>query len=77
MAAGALAHSRAQVSVAVTGVAGPTGGSAAKPVGTVWFGFGVGGQVHTETLRFAGDRAAVRAATVAHARARLLQLLNT
>jgi len=76
MAAGALAHSRAQAAVAVTGVAGPTGGSAEKPVGTVWFGFAVGGQVHTETQRFAGDRAAVRAATVAHARQRLLALLE-
>jgi nicotinamide-nucleotide amidase len=46
MASGAVARSRAQVSVAVTGVAGPTGGSAAKPVGTVWFGFQVGGPAH-------------------------------
>lgn len=76
MAAGALAHSRAQAAVAVTGVAGPTGGSAEKPVGTVWFGFAVGGQVRTETRRFAGDRAAVRAATVAHARLKLLELLG-
>jgi nicotinamide-nucleotide amidase len=67
MAAGAVARSHAQVSVAVTGVAGPTGGSAEKPVGTVWFGFSVGGALTSETLRFDGDRAAVRAATVAHA----------
>jgi nicotinamide-nucleotide amidase len=67
MAFGAVRHSRAQVSVAVTGVAGPTGGSAEKPVGTVWFGFSVGGVLTSETLRFDGDRAAVRAATVAHA----------
>ncbi|WP_198972678.1 CinA family protein [Xylophilus sp. ASV27] len=76
MAAGALAHSRAQAAVAVTGVAGPTGGSAEKPVGTVCFGFAVDGQVRTETRRFAGDRAAVRAATVAHARLKLLELLG-
>ncbi|MEO5738263.1 MAG: CinA family protein, partial [Variovorax sp.] len=63
MAEGAVAHSRAQVSVAVTGVAGPTGGSADKPVGTVWFGWSVDGEVRTERRRFAGDRAAVRAAT--------------
>lgn len=75
MAEGALQHSLAQVAVAVTGIAGPTGGSPGKPVGTVWFGFAVAGQVHTETRHFAGDRAAVRAATVAHALQRLLQLL--
>ncbi|WP_411885683.1 CinA family protein [Polaromonas sp. YR568] len=75
MASGAIKHSRAQVSVAVTGVAGPTGGSAAKPVGTVWFGFSVGGQLSSEMKRFDGDRAAVRGATVQHALTRLLELL--
>ncbi len=76
MAFGAIRHSAAQVSVAVTGVAGPTGGSAAKPVGTVWFGFSVQGQLTSEMQCFAGDRAAVRLATVHHALKRLLQLLN-
>ena len=76
MAEGALAHSRAQVAVAVTGVAGPTGGSPAKPVGTVWFGFALPGQVVTEKCHFEGDRAAVRQATVRHALNRLLALLN-
>ena len=76
MAAGALAHSRAQVSVAVTGVAGPTGGSPEKPVGTVWFGWSVGGQVRTERRRFEGDRAAVRAATVHYALQTLVGLLG-
>ncbi len=76
MAAGAVARSQAQVSVAVTGVAGPTGGSAAKPVGTVWFAWSVGGVVSSEVQRFAGDRAAVRAATVAHALAQLLVRLG-
>ena len=75
MAEGALAHSKAQVAVAVTGVAGPTGGSPSKPVGTVWFGFAVPGQRITEKQHFEGDRAAVRAATVHHAFTRLLQLL--
>lgn len=74
MAEGALVHSRAQVSVAVTGIAGPTGGSAAKPVGTVWFGWCVQGQVTSEVRRFDGDRAAVRAAAVRHALRRLLAL---
>lgn len=76
MAFGAIRHSHAQVSVAVTGVAGPTGGSAEKPVGTVWFGFQVDGQLTSETRRFAGDRAAVREATVRHALTRLLELIS-
>ncbi|MCW5651407.1 MAG: CinA family protein [Ramlibacter sp.] len=76
MAFGAVRHSQAQVSVAVTGVAGPTGGSPDKPVGTVWFGFSVNGQLTSEMRRFDGDRAAVRAATVAHALQRLVQLLG-
>jgi nicotinamide-nucleotide amidase len=76
MAFGAVRHSLAQVSVAVTGVAGPTGGSAQKPVGTVWFGYHVDGRLTSETQRFAGDRAAVREATVRHALARLLVLLS-
>lgn len=76
MATGALSHSLAQVAVAVTGVAGPTGGSPAKPVGTVWFGFALPGHVSTEKCHFAGDRAAVRAATVRHAFSRLVELLD-
>jgi nicotinamide-nucleotide amidase len=64
MAFGAVRHSSARVSVAVTGIAGPTGGSEQKPVGTVWFGFMVDGLLSSETRRFDGDRAAVRAATV-------------
>ncbi|MBA4330217.1 MAG: damage-inducible protein CinA [Polaromonas sp.] len=76
MVQGAITHSRAQVAVAVTGVAGPSGGSRAKPVGTVWFGFIVDGQPCSELQRFDGDRAAVRAATVQHALQRLVQLLS-
>ena len=74
MAEGAVRHARAQLAVAVTGVAGPGGGSAAKPVGTVWFGWALPGATHTEVMRFDGDRAAVRAATVHHALAQLLAL---
>jgi len=76
MAAGALAHSPAQVSVAVTGVAGPAGGSAEKPVGTVWFGWSVQGQLRSERRRFDGDRAAVRAATVHYALQTLIHLIR-
>ncbi len=76
MVRGALAHSHAQVAVAVTGVAGPSGGSAAKPVGTVWFGFAAPGWLLSETMLFLGDRAAVRQATVHHALAGLIKLLG-
>lgn len=74
MAFGAVRHSLAQAAVAVTGVAGPTGGSPAKPVGTVWFGFQVDGRLVSEMRLFPGDRAAVREATVLHALTRLIEL---
>jgi len=77
MAAGAMAHSPAQLAVAVTGVAGPTGGSAEKPVGTVWFGWATPAGVFTEHQRFDGDRAAVRQATVQHALSGLLQRISS
>ena len=83
MAAGAISHSKAQVAVAVTGVAGPAGGTAAKPVGTVWFAFarsvalpGSSPGLVSEVRRFDGDRAAVRTATVQHALRRLVELLQ-
>ncbi len=75
MAQGALHHSAAQVALAITGVAGPGGGSAAKPVGTVWFAFAGPWGVHSEVQHFAGDRAAVRQATVRHSLRRLLALM--
>ncbi len=67
MAFGAVRRSHARVGVAVTGIAGPTGGSPDKPVGTVWLGFMVDGHLTSEMRRFEGDRTAVRAGTVAHA----------
>jgi nicotinamide-nucleotide amidase len=68
MAEGAVARSRAAVAVSVTGVAGPGGGSAAKPVGLVWFGTALrDGPTLTDHRVFPGDRAAVRAQAVAHA----------
>ncbi len=77
MVQGALARSRAQVAIAVTGVAGPSGGSAAKPVGTVWLAWATPQGLHSEVQYFAGDRAAVRAATVQHALRGLEALLQT
>lgn len=77
MAFGAARHSQAEVSVAVTGVAGPTGGTPAKPVGTVWFGFRVNGQLSSEMRWFSGDRAQVRGQTVEHALRRLVELVDS
>jgi nicotinamide-nucleotide amidase len=68
MADGALARSRAAMAVAVTGVAGPSGGSADKPVGLVWFGLARTGALTIARRQvFPGDRTAIRAATVDHA----------
>ena len=68
MAEGALARSAADLALAVTGIAGPGGGSADKPVGTVWLAVAQRGAVtRTERLQLAGDRTAVRGQTVARA----------
>ena len=68
MALGALERSRGTLALAITGVAGPGGGSPAKPVGTVCFAWaGAGGKVRAETRHFDGDREAVRRQSVAHA----------
>jgi nicotinamide-nucleotide amidase len=87
MALGALRHSHTQVSLAVTGIAGPSGGSADKPVGTVWFAWAAPSEtgptlgaetawIKTEVKHFAGGRAAIREATVQHAIQTLLEWLN-
>ena len=72
MARGALQRSRAHLAVAVTGIAGPSGGTDAKPVGTVWFAWacrtdGGDARVRAQVMHFDGDRSAVRSATVDHA----------
>jgi nicotinamide-nucleotide amidase len=94
MARGALAHAGAQLALSVTGIAGPGGGSVAKPVGTVWLGLAwlhareteeglpAGGDAplvgcRTECLHLDGDRATIRAQTVAIALERLLAAAQT
>jgi len=78
MAAGALAHSHAQVAVAVSGTAGPSGGTPDKPVGTVCFAWGAkDGALKCETRHFAGDRQSVRKQSVEHALNGILHLLES
>jgi len=72
MAEAALARSRANLAISVTGVAGPGGGSPEKPVGLVWFAVAqLGKPLHSERVIFPGDRTAIREAAVAHALALL------
>jgi nicotinamide-nucleotide amidase len=77
MVRGALSASHAQVAVAVSGTAGPSGGTPDKPVGTVCFAWSVkNGEPRSETLHFAGDREAVRRQSVEHALRGILFLLD-
>lgn len=77
MARGALDHSRADIAIAVTGVAGPGGGTVEKPVGLVHIASAVrDGQVWTAPYHFEGDRSAVRLATVRTALVRLQAALG-
>ena len=77
MATGALSRSRATIAVSVTGLAGPGGGTADKPVGTVCFGLAQRDrETKTDRQVFPGDRAAIRAATVAHALASIAAALD-
>jgi len=76
MALGALRHSRGTVAVAITGVAGPSGGTPAKPVGLVCFAWATRGETRIETRHFAGDRESVRRQSVVHALQGVLELLQ-
>jgi nicotinamide-nucleotide amidase len=77
MAAGALDNSNALISLAITGIAGPTGGSPGKPVGTVCFAWcRVGEAAVAEAAVFSGDREAIRRQAVVHALRGLLQRLD-
>jgi nicotinamide-nucleotide amidase len=71
MVQGALSHAPVNLAVAVTGIAGPGGAVPGKPVGTVWLAWGTSAGVQAERLQLPGDRAAIRAATVTTAFARL------
>ena len=77
MAGGALRHSAADYAVAVTGVAGPGGGSDEKPVGTVWIATASKCQANALLYRFDGDRQAVREATLQAAIEALLDLVES
>ena len=77
MAQGALFHSKAQVTLAITGVAGPAGGTLDKPVGTVWFAWAMPEGIHSELRHFEGDRAAVRQASALHSLLGLLSLIES
>ena len=75
MALGAVYRTNARASVSVTGIAGPDGGTVAKPVGTVWFGWCIDGLVYAECQLFSGTRQQVRQASCAHALVGLSQRL--
>lgn len=75
MATGARTTAQVAYAIAVTGIAGPDGGSMEKPVGTVCFGWATPTQTTTETYHFSGDRQQVREQSVAHALAGLIALL--
>jgi nicotinamide-nucleotide amidase len=77
MAEGALQYSRAQVAVAVSGIAGPGGGTEQKPVGTVWFAWACKGEVRAACHQFSGDREAIRVKSVHAALQGIVDLLNT
>jgi len=76
MASGAARTIGADCAVAITGIAGPDGGSADKPVGTVWFGFAVRGATTVECVHFDGDRRRIREAATAWALTRLCVLVR-
>ncbi|MBI5330296.1 MAG: CinA family protein [Betaproteobacteria bacterium] len=76
MALGALAHSAAQAAFAITGIAGPTGGTAEKPVGTVWFAWAAGQGCRVEKRFFSGDRRAIRAQAAAHVLSTMREIIR-
>ncbi len=77
MVKGAIAHSRAEIAVSVTGVAGPDGGTEKKPVGLVYIGFGdKAGVIEVAEHRFSGDRASIRQQTTESALKHLIKFID-
>ncbi len=76
MASGAMRHANADVSVSITGIAGPTGGSIKKPVGTVCFGFCILGKCFTQTQHFLGNRTQIIEASMNFALTTITDKLN-
>jgi nicotinamide-nucleotide amidase len=76
MAQGALRYSKAHIALSVTGIAGPGGATADKPVGTVWFAWATGHRLWSECCYFQGSRQQIRLQTVAHSLQKLLALIN-
>ena len=76
MAAGAAKNASSHCAVAVSGIAGPDGGSVEKPVGTVWFGFAIAKRVLAEQQHFLGDRQQIRDQAIEFGLSRLCELLN-
>lgn len=76
MAVGAAKQANAQVAISVSGIAGPDGGTPDKPVGTVWFGFYLNGQLSSKKQHFNGNREAVRIKAIEFALSNILNLLR-
>lgn len=77
MAEGAIRHSRAQVSIAVTGIAGPGGGSEDKPVGTVWVGWWLSDLTYSTCVHLSGERIDIRQKTLSDSLKQLIKTLST
>lgn len=75
MAHGVVHQVGANIGISISGIAGPDGGSAEKPVGTVWFGFVLNGISHTRKMYFVGDREAVRLQAIEYAIEQIVELL--
>lgn len=75
MAAGAAEQANAEVAVAISGIAGPDGGTPEKPVGTVWFGFFINGQNSCQKLLIDGNRQTIRIKAIEFALSHILELL--
>ncbi len=75
MATGAAKHANAEVAIAISGIAGPDGGTPDKPIGTIWFGFFINGQNISQKQLISGDRQAIRIKAIEFALSNTLKLL--